>query len=421
MNPLVSVIIPAYQCSETLESSVLSALSGTVSEIEAIVVNDSPDDSLDEILNGIVFSSLYAFGGCYAVGRVLKKELRKRFLFTFCILWTLAMVVYSCIAIYVAWTGETIKNLATGSFRVGYAGEQRLYPLYHPVQAGVMAGASLAVALIGCAMTRNKIGKALFILASFIMIVFGILTASRVNHIMNAFVISASICVLVHKNLKTPVKIWKWAFLVCLGIGLLVFLVYIQSYGITAYNLVRNGQLSMIRSAVADESANLTTRGIELNKGIDGFLNGRISIWKALFFTIRKVPNMNILLWGCSADNPMKVFHEASGWADPAHVHNTWLQILLENGIPGALLYLGFTVLLIVRSIQLILNRHCAIWMRMLPIPALACLIGDLTDITCYANTGHPQVTILFLFAGMTIATCQQVRKQKKEQASASS
>ena len=53
MNPLVSVIIPAYQCSETLESSVLSALSGTVSEIEAIVVNDSPDDSLDEILNGI--------------------------------------------------------------------------------------------------------------------------------------------------------------------------------------------------------------------------------------------------------------------------------------------------------------------------------------------------------------------------------
>lgn len=50
MSPLVSVVIPAYRCSETLESSVLSALSGTVSAIEVIVVNDSPEDASKKIM-----------------------------------------------------------------------------------------------------------------------------------------------------------------------------------------------------------------------------------------------------------------------------------------------------------------------------------------------------------------------------------
>ncbi len=50
MSPRVSVIIPAYRCSKTLESSVCSALSQTVSDIETIVVNDSPDRESDVIL-----------------------------------------------------------------------------------------------------------------------------------------------------------------------------------------------------------------------------------------------------------------------------------------------------------------------------------------------------------------------------------
>lgn len=53
MNPEVSVIIPAYRYSETLESSVRSALGQTVSDVEVIVVNDSPEDESRAILNGI--------------------------------------------------------------------------------------------------------------------------------------------------------------------------------------------------------------------------------------------------------------------------------------------------------------------------------------------------------------------------------
>ena len=53
MNPSVSVIIPAYLCSDTLESCVRSALSGTVSDVEVIVVNDSPEDASKAILKRI--------------------------------------------------------------------------------------------------------------------------------------------------------------------------------------------------------------------------------------------------------------------------------------------------------------------------------------------------------------------------------
>ena len=51
MNPLVSIIMPAYHCCETLESSIRSALMGTFRKIEVIVVNDSPDDGSMQILD----------------------------------------------------------------------------------------------------------------------------------------------------------------------------------------------------------------------------------------------------------------------------------------------------------------------------------------------------------------------------------
>ena len=51
MTPLVSIIMPAYHCTKTLEQSVRSALAQTVAAIELIVVNDSPDDGSAEILD----------------------------------------------------------------------------------------------------------------------------------------------------------------------------------------------------------------------------------------------------------------------------------------------------------------------------------------------------------------------------------
>ena len=50
MTPLVSIIIPAYRCERTVADAVRSVLSGTVQDVEAIVVNDGSDDGTAEVL-----------------------------------------------------------------------------------------------------------------------------------------------------------------------------------------------------------------------------------------------------------------------------------------------------------------------------------------------------------------------------------
>ena len=51
MTPLVSVIVPAYRCERTVESSIRSALSQSLREIEVIVVDDGSDDGTAQILD----------------------------------------------------------------------------------------------------------------------------------------------------------------------------------------------------------------------------------------------------------------------------------------------------------------------------------------------------------------------------------
>ena len=53
MTSLVSVIIPTYRCAGTIEQSVRSALSQTVSDIEVVAVDDMSDDGTADILHAI--------------------------------------------------------------------------------------------------------------------------------------------------------------------------------------------------------------------------------------------------------------------------------------------------------------------------------------------------------------------------------
>ena len=50
MNPLISVIIPVYNCEKTIESAIISILNQTYKNIEIIVANDNSTDGTKNIL-----------------------------------------------------------------------------------------------------------------------------------------------------------------------------------------------------------------------------------------------------------------------------------------------------------------------------------------------------------------------------------
>jgi teichuronic acid biosynthesis glycosyltransferase TuaG len=56
VTPLVSVVVPAYRCEATIEQSVRSALCGTVTDVEVVVVNDASDDGTAAALDALAAS-----------------------------------------------------------------------------------------------------------------------------------------------------------------------------------------------------------------------------------------------------------------------------------------------------------------------------------------------------------------------------
>lgn len=149
---------------------------------------------------------------------------------------------------------------------------------------------------------------------------------------------------------------------------------------------------------------------------MDDFLNGRYRIWENTFTLFRQEPK--ILLWGESAYHPMEkinAMRTEAGLLSVSHVHNTFLQILLENGIPGLLLYLSFIVIFIWQAVKLMLDPTIPLWQKIVPVPAIGCLIADTVDVCAIATDGYPPMTILYLFIGLTAAFYSAARKKANQ------
>lgn len=360
--------------------------------------------------DGIPFAGFYCIGGVYAVGRVLTGETRRKFLAAFCALWTLGMTVLACLSIHVAWTGDRIMNLVNNSI---YIRDGRISAFYAPVQAGVLASASMAVAIIGFFTTRNRVLKVLFPVGVVMQLLFSLLTGSRISHIMNAFILSTLVCVLISCRLKKPAKALRALILCGVWMLLLVLFFYANRYVIGLFNDVKARGGLLVSIAYADGTAPIVIREVQFGGGLEGLFGDRVEIWESVFQVLKEHPDL--LLWGGSTSNPFGIvmeYRSALGKRFETHTHNTWLHILLENGIPGLLLYLCFNVYTLFHGFRLMIRRELPVWQRLLLCPVAACLIGDLIDITCLYDTVHPQVTVLFLFAGMAAAVSGERRKE---------
>ena len=368
----------------------------------------------------VYIMAAYAFFGCYGVARAVSKKYWKTFLAAFCACWVLAAVVYASFGIYVASTGTPVRNLGNEWFRIRDDG--RMCFTNHPVTSGITLATAMAIALFGFCMTKRKALKVLSALSAVILFLAGSLTGTRTVFLLSGMELALLLSLAAFDRLKPgkPGKAgWtagKWVALAVLFLAVTVLVAFIQSYACEAFSLVRaKGGLLVTRAAAeapAPEMYDITRRSF-LSEHPEDASAGRLTLWRNLWTVLTSNPR-NLLI-GQSVYNPVKVINDLrtpQGLYEVYHCHNTFLQTLLENGLPGFLLYLGFTFIFFFHAFRVLKNRDLPFWQRLVPIPAAACFVADLLDSTCHVTYGYPQMTLLFLFAGFTIALGRQAKKE---------
>ena len=385
---------------------------------------------------------MYAFFICYGAGRALNRKDREKFISLFCGLWTAAMVVYACFGLVTVWNNITIPNLGNKRFFVDTS-ENRLWPIYHPVEAGTMTSLGIAAATVGWFMSKRKAVRWLYIPAMVLMFLMGIFCSSRTGYILTAAGIGAPAAVLTYELLRRWKRQGKTFTALRLGGAFAAFAVFaalllvVQMKGIPVYNSLRSHSAGLITAASAEteempepedvpeipeededeqSKAELNTRGFVLDKGANGFLTDRWAIWIHVCDGFQHYPIY--MLIGQGVYEPMNHINSfiryGNGLPYIYHFHSTFIQTLWESGIPGFLLFLAFFVIFAWNAIGLVRNRDLPLWQRLLPLPAALCWLADMVDVAGYCNYGKPPMTILYLFTGLTIAIARENRKQKK-------
>ena len=393
---------------------------------------------------------IYSFFICYGAGRVLNGKDRKTFISVFCALWTTAMTVYACFGLYPVLTGTSIWNLGTEGFYIRPA-EQRLWPVYHPVEAGTMTASGIAAALVGFFISRRKAVRALYLCGTVLMFLMGVFCISRTSYLLTAAGIAALLSMLLYEQLCKREKRGRFFTPLRMAVTfaafsvMMVLLVLLQIKMIPAADVLRSSGTGLIAEAAAEETVpaseeislitgeeteeaageeteeqapvHISNREFVTDEGADGFLTGRWLIWTHVYDCFEERLSIYMLI-GQGVYKPMEYINSAirKGLAKPYiyHLHSTFIQTLWESGFPGFITFAAFFGIFAWNAFQLIRNRKLPLWQRMIPVPALLCWLADMVDCTGYCNWGKPPMTILYLFTGLTIAIARENRKINK-------
>lgn len=129
--------------------------------------------------------------------------------------------------------------------------------------------------------------------------------------------------------------------------------------------------------AIPEETVLMNDGGILVGESAQGTLssdmrtlNGRTLIWRSALNAVRD--NWKLALWGTpysgtviSVYNPFKVFH----------AHNSWMETLMQLGLPGLMLSLVFTAVSLWSAARLLLRKETELWKKIVALTTL-CILG---------------------------------------------
>lgn len=128
---------------------------------------------------------------------------------------------------------------------------------------------------------------------------------------------------------------------------------------------------------LAEETVPMNDGGILVGESAQGTLssdmrtlNGRTMIWKSALKAVQD--NQKLALWGTpysgtviSVYNPFEVLH----------AHNSWMETLLQLGLPGLMLSLLFTAMSLWSAARLLLRKETELWKKIVALTTL-CILG---------------------------------------------
>ena len=318
-----------------------------------------------------ILSLFWAVGGCYSFGRVFSKDEIKRFLGVLCLIWTVGMVLSSCLGIAAAWMRIRIPNFSGNAFWKiwGETSSARLNLVYCATVSGGLLSVSILISLLAGIQTRQKSLKAFYFIAVLPMTLALCLTDSRTAQVSLSVGIASLFFVMIYNNMHsdrfeqrsfiTNSSLYRAGsifglFACSVLVGSIAFLILMEVNPLFDRFKIASTSLGIFPSGAVtgDSVIRMSNRGFH----VEDVLTGRDQIWKATYSFFRDHPRY--LLYGGSIINPMaRIVDQSVLDFSVAHSHNTMIQILVEGGLPAVLLSAGFLLYILKKAIMLLHNR----------------------------------------------------------------
>ena len=374
-----------------------------------------------------VIYGVLAFGVCYQTAFGLSKKWLLTFLRLLLALWTLFMAGLSLVGIWAALYDQTITTAAGGVYRIGVT-YSRLYLLTFCTNSGSNLALSLLAALIGMLLTRNPLGRVLYVLASLVQYAALGLTVARTAFISVSIALGLLLaCGLMAKlrGKRLSEKLVRLiSFILAAILAVSSFLLLSKSPDLFG------GVKEQVRSSTDVVESTDTEEGADTEEAAatpaprstntqstvqrrpitmdENMLTQRQFAWQAVYRYIRQHPET--LLYGASVVMPMAEVNPLADIENAAwdHAHNMYIQILLECGIPGIILLVLFLYSLARAALRLFFSKDKPLWQRALPVIPICILISELAECMTMLVYNLPALAFLMLFSGLVLKFAEE-------------
>ena len=346
-----------------------------------------------------MFGMWMTFGLCLPLMLVLDGEVREKWLMIYALLYGLYMLLLSVVCSYAAWTEQQILFPGMEGI-VGITGN-RLYALCkHPNELGCSMNIAMLCWLMLAAKTRKPVLRILCLLA-LVPLAFSIgLTASRTSIAAAALVFGAAAAVAVTARLVASRRWARWAagavslalvttiaiWLLNAGVPLLMkdrtLLVESRLFVQTAVAEETPAPEAPKASAAANDAKKASGGSSQLKQRTFaqsfGTFSMRTEIWKTGVEYIKKNPR--VLLFGSTDGQVSRIPRWYLG-RSVSHMHNTWLEMLIQVGVLGFAAYVFIIGRMMLASARQVLNAALPVWQRILAAAPVVMLVCTLMEI----------------------------------------